>query len=288
LPFTTNNQAPLRDAMHLFWNDNNQEVDFGGSNLFETGIAFDKVHKALMIVDRGNHRILRVKNYDSFATTNLKVDMVIGQNDKIVPGHCNHDPNQPIGNPWGTDSSVIPVADGLCTPYQAQFDTTGNMYVLENTYECHGNDRITEFSATDLTNASGLFPHLSAQRALIGGLTTKAGCFNANLPASPVSMAFTSDNKLVVGSDGYYPDDSLRQLRQLWMYDNPQTDTLPQQAITLPMGAAGDIAVATNGGRLFIQDHTWNKVWGIGVGDQPWFITINGFIPTPTPQFRPR
>ncbi len=258
------NDEPLADFIELYWSDNGQKVQKGRGNM-----AFDNFSKALYFIDAENSRILRVKNYNNFRGK-LYADMVIGQPDKETIG-CNH--NQQEG--WTVSGQPLP--DSLCAPYQIKFDKLGNLYVLDNNYECHGNDRITVFMADDIKKASGLFPNLEAKKAFIGGLNSKGPCAyeTVNMPGSPVSMAFNSKNELVIGNDGYYGDAKTRHKKQLWLYKNPLEKQTPDAYIDLPLGAAGEIAYDSQD-NLIIQDHTWSKVWIINPDkDKFWLKPAN-------------
>ncbi|MCL5783952.1 MAG: dockerin type I domain-containing protein [Patescibacteria group bacterium] len=274
LPFK-GGDTPLVDNVNLYWKDTGAAVN---PALFETGLAVDKINKAIYIADRQNNRILRITNYNEFldkTADKLYVDMVIGQPDKAGL-QCNH-------------GSTTPVADGLCTPYDLKFDRLGNLFVVENGYECHGNDRISIFSAEDLKNTQGLFPMLSAKKVLVANsLTEKGPCAysTVNQPGSPVSLAFDSHNHLVVGNDGYYGDMQTRQLRQLWFYKDPLNKQIPDGHIDLPLGTPGEITF-DSADNLFVQDHTWNKVWGINLNDDPAWGINTGILPTSTPNPSP-
>src|SRR5262249_27247019 len=134
--------------------------------------AFDPVQKKLWIPD-GN-RVLRIANASNIESgEKLVVDMGIGQTVK--------DANE--GNRGrGSDP-----ADGLCHASHINFDRSGNLYVVENDYECQGNHRITMFRAQDIAAASGMFPNLSATIAFGGTLTSSGDC-----AFSPVAVAFDS------------------------------------------------------------------------------------------------
>ncbi|MDD2822481.1 MAG: hypothetical protein PHQ59_00190 [Candidatus Daviesbacteria bacterium] len=270
LPFK-GNDVPLTDNIKLYWKDDGTAVN---AHFWETGLTVDKVNKAIYISDREKNRVLRISNYNEFlnhANNNLLVDLVLGQSDK-TGALCNHGSNTPL-------------ADGICSPYGLKFDKTGNLFLIENNYECHGNDRISIFTASDLKNASGLFPMLKAQKVLIANdLTSKGPCAYTTVdkPGSPVSLAFDSHNRLVVGNDGYYGDNQKRQLKQLWYYSDPLNKTTPDKSIELPIGSAGELAFDKDD-NLFIQDHTWYRVWGINYyQDDDWGI-ISTTTPTPTP-----
>ncbi len=275
LPFqSSTDQRVVGDNIQLYWADDHSRVTI--SNL--GGMAFDKVGHKMYFVDAGGTRILRVSNYNDFATGQLLVDLVIGQTDKN-----NVKCNQGLSSP---------AANTLCQAYQIKFDNLGNLYVVDNLYECHGNDRITVFTATDLGSASGIFPDLSAKQVLVASDFTHSGpcAYNTvNQPGSPISVAFNSLNQMVVGNDGYYGDPSQRQIKQLWFYASPLTKTTPDASINLYMGAPGELTFDSND-NLLIQDKTWYRVSMINLCTDPgwlsWLPGVNSIstcgVPTVT------
>jgi len=282
LPFR-GNDTPLAQNIRLYWPDTNEEIQY---HFFETGITFDKTNKALYISDRDKHRVLRIKNYNEFQNK-LFVDMVIGQPNKTSI-KCNF--NQTMS--WLADGP--PRADSLCHPYQVTFDPLGNLYIVENTYECHGNNRISVFMKEDLQNSQTLFPLIQAKKVFNQpNLTTQANMNNCAYsrtdgPGSPVSIAFNSKNEMVVGNDGYYGILSERHLKQLWLYETPLTKQTPDKIINVPLGASGEL-VFDSQDNLVVQDHTWNKVWIVQlIGETlpsvtPTIINTPTITNTPTP-----
>ena len=125
LPITSNAQAPIADFVKLYWADTGLEVTRpGGSEYVQVGaMAFDSIHPAMYIVDAGGARIFRVKNYSQFANK-LFVDMVIGQTNKTEV-RCNQ-------------GLASPNASTLCAVSQIKFDKLGNLFVVDNSYECQG------------------------------------------------------------------------------------------------------------------------------------------------------
>lgn len=199
--------------------------------------------------------------------------MVIGQPDKITI-KCN--------NTEDNDANTHAKPDSLCVPYQIKFDKQGNLFVVENQYECHGNNRVTIFLRSDLQNATGLFPRLAAKKvfnapnlsAVGNSEGQNCGYEKVNQPGTPVSIAFNNSNQLIIGSDGYYGNNRERQLRQLYFYSDPLNKQTPDGYFNIPMGAPGEIVV-DNEDRLIIQDHTWSRVWAIDPGvDRSWLVSL--------------
>ncbi len=269
LPITASNATPIADFVKLYWADTGLEITRpdGTGYVQVDAMAFDHLNRALYIVDNSHTRIFRVSNYDQFATDKLLVDMVIGQQNKTEI-RCNQ----------GLPS---PNAGTLCTATQIKFDRLGNLFVIDNAYECQGNRRIVVFAAEDLANATQLFPNLQARVVFNApGFNEIGDCayWTMNKPGSPVSIAFNSRNQAVIGNDGYYGDPAERQLRQLWFYTDPLVKQLPDAYIRLHMGTPGDIAFDEHD-NLLIQDHTWYRVWMINLGCDPaWLSFLPGAI----------
>ncbi|MBI2542566.1 MAG: hypothetical protein HYW24_00040 [Candidatus Aenigmarchaeota archaeon] len=257
LPFLSNSDIPVKDLVELYWSDTQVQIP---SAFWEGSIAIDKTNKKIYIVDEQNSRVLRVSNYNDLFDGNLNndkllVDMVIGQPSRTSLS-CNH-------------GSPTPVPDGLCEPSDVEFDKFGNLYVIENDYEGHGNRRITVFLSEDLKNAQGLFPNLNAKKVFLGTLTSIGpGAGITGAPGSPVSIAFNSKNEAVIGNDGYYGDAETRQVRQLWLYRDPLNKQTPDAYINLPLGASGELIFDPQD-NLIVQDHTWSKVWAINLERDP-------------------
>jgi sugar lactone lactonase YvrE len=255
-------QSPIADFVRLYWADTGLEVTRpDGSDYVQVGaMAFDSIQQAMYIADALGTRIFRVKNYDQFADK-LLVDMVIGQRNKTEV-RCNQ----------GLSS---PNAETLCLATQIKFDTLGNLFVVDNAYECQGNRRIVVFEAGTLNGATTLFPRLGASKVFnAAGLNAVGNCayWTVNIPGSPVSLAFNSKNQMVVGNDGYYGDASQRQLKQLWFYSDPLAKQTPDASIEMYMGTPGELDFDEND-NLLIQDHTWYKVWMINLGCDPEWLS---------------
>ena len=268
LPLTPSSQ-PLAYDIKLYWADDSTEISYG---LGGHGVAFDSTTKKIWIPDQNSHRILRISNYDNFQTK-LYVDMVIGQPDKEHTG-CNSGLGQDLPN--------SPTASSLCTPYIIQFDNYGNMFVIDNAYECHHNERILMFTADDLKAATGLFPDISAKKWFVNSFNSN-GCYRNTLdePTSPVNLAFNSRNQMLVGNDGYYGDATLRAYRQLWLYNDPLKKNpdgtyvqgqKPDSVVNIPLGGPGELTFDQYG-NLLIQDHSWSRAWLINLDRDPsWLL----------------
>jgi len=301
LPFTQNNQPPIAADVPLYWvnagvqsaikfpqaqsaesqaqllanPDDIEQVGVGD----RLSVAFDNAHHKMYVVDEANGRILRVSNYDN-PSYGLQVDMVLGQPSMTASG---------CADSWGNQGQ--PTATTLCRPLQVTFDHQGNMYIVDNDYECHGNIRIDIYRQQTLAAAMGMFPNLAVDKVLIAPNATSRGVCRQDpaalvQPGSPISVAFTNMDQMVVANDGYYgdsaatgwgylQDSALRPFRQLWFYENPLQETLPDGYIDLPLGSPGELAIDPSGD-LLVQDHTWNRVWGINPSLDPSWLSCTG------------
>ena len=236
----------------VYWADDQTQITGAIS-----GIAIDTAAHKLWLA--AGHRLLRVSDYQDPAQP-LYVDMVLGQVDRS--NLCNR-------------GMSTPTARTLCNATRIKFDRAGNLYVVENTYECHPNDRVTVFTAAGLASATGMFPDLAASivfnRRMTQDFNMPAQCgvatIDANHPFSPINVAFNSRNELVIGNDGYYPYPEQRAVKQLYLYRTPLTKQTPDFVIGLPVGATGDITFDQDD-NLVVQDHTWYRVWVIDIEEQ--------------------
>jgi hypothetical protein len=272
LPITSSATTPIADFVKLYWADSKSEImREGGDAWVQVGaMAFDTTSHALYIADAVATRIFRVRNYEEFADS-LFVDMVIGQVDRTEL-RCNQ----------GLDA---PTAATLCAATMIKVDRHGNLFVVDNAYECAGNRRMVVFRAEDLNDASTMFPNLAAWKVFNAPSFNEIGdCayWTVDKPGSPVSVAFDSRNRMVVGNDGYYGDNEQRQLKQLWFYEDPLARQTPDASIEMYMGTPGDLAFDEHD-NLLVQDHTWYRVMMINLDCDPvWLVpTVSAVDPDP-------
>ncbi|MCC6933176.1 MAG: hypothetical protein IT292_07980 [Deltaproteobacteria bacterium] len=241
------NALPLTTA-HLVWADNS------ASSITNTGIVsvdFDKINNKYWFADWYNNRLLSAKTID-LINGKVLVDKVVGQISKS--GHlCNKRQE----DSWIAYSPTD--ASSLCNPNVARFDRKGNLYVIENHYECHGNNRITVFMAEDLKKmetVTTMFPNIGAKKVFNKASLTQSAMSKCsdrvNNPNSPVSLAFDSLNQMIVGNDGYSSSNlQERPYKQLFFYKDPLKknadgsflqDQMPDAVIPLPLGASGQVS----------------------------------------------
>ncbi len=257
LPFQ-NGEVPLKLNAELYWNNDRNGDPI---NYYAYGIAYDELNDNIWIADGQNHRLLRISNKDNFYDK-LYVDAVIGQPNKATT-KCNHY----YENPWTADGPSS--ASSLCAPLDIEFDNNGNLYVVENNYEGHGNMRIVVYLAGELpdtpeVNNDVQFPMTSARKVFGRDNFVSYG----RNDFSPVSIAFNSRNEMVVGTDGYYLIPNERATHQLLYYKDPLKrnidgsfiqDQDPNGYINLALGAPGEILFDEHD-NLIVQDHTWPRV----------------------------
>jgi hypothetical protein len=248
LPFIAN-AKPLREMVPLYWADQpDKVVDYRCGE----AVACDAASQTLWLYDSSHYRLLRIHLPDN-VQDKLLVDAVIGQANK-TDGALNRGQNRPSA------ASFADVDD-------IKFDSQGNLFVVDNTYELHNNGRVIAFAATDLAAINTLFPDIKARWVYV------ASDFNEPVgerkvapgpqPFSPVRVAFNSRNEMVIGNDGYLPagiPEAKRHWNQLFLYRKPLEQPTPDAIIELPLGAPGEMTFDQND-NFIVQDHTWNKVW---------------------------
>lgn len=259
LPLSANS-TPVFSDIKLHWADNNAAI----AHLDRVhNITYSPTEQALYFVDQGGSRILRVKNLTTLATGKLYVDLAIGVSNK-TDGPCATEPE-----------ALASTTRELCRVWGMKVDKLGNLYAIDNNYECHGNKRILVYDIASLNAATSLFSTITVKNIINSADISHAGrCAygETDFPGSPVSLAFDSQNHMVVGNDGYYGDWKSRSKRQLFYYNDPLTQKLPTKAIDLIMGAPGEVAFDAQD-NLLVQDHTWPKIYAINLTTNPgWLV----------------
>lgn len=275
LPLSEGNTAPVADFVPLYWGDTRSEVmrPEGGAYVQVGAIAFDRTNHYMYLADASGARIFRVSQYSSLGDS-LFVDLVIGQESRTGT-LCNRG----MGHPTQTT---------LCAVSSMKVDNYGNLFVVDNVYECSGNHRIVVFNGGDLAAQTTMFPSPAAWKLFNAPSFDVVGdCayWTVERPGSPVSLAFDSSNHLVVGNDGYYGLPWLRARRQLWYYEDPLVSQEPDAAIDIYMGTPGDLAFDEQD-NLLIQDHTWCRVVMINLEQDPeWLVPVNATAAPDLPAF---
>lgn len=251
----------------------------GSIGAISSGIAYDAENLRLYVADPNKNRILRLSNVSDFESSGqtLIADAIIGQID-TTSSSPNH-------------GAATPRPDGLrmCVNSELKFDGQGNLFVVENDYEGHGNVRIVMLARADLdrvttpcSDSTTVFCALiSAAKAFVGTLS-EAGptaYWTVGEPGSPISLAFDNAGEMIVTNDGYYGNWFERPWRQVWLYLDPlrrdpdgryTTGQKPDFSVAVPMGAPGEVTFDSHG-LLLIQDHTWDRVLGIDLArDKSW------------------
>lgn len=245
LPFEAGTE-PLRTLIPLYWADDpDTEVPY------RTGaVAFDPFNRHLWVVD--GSRLLRVRNPDDWSSK-LLVDAVIGQSDK-TSNSINRGMSAPDAASLGSVNSI-------------QCDRLGNLFVVDNNYECHPNGRVIAFPADGLAQIQTMFPSIQATKVYsVQSFNETHICQSSSMdyPFSPVSIAFSSRNEMVIGNDGYYREPTRRAVRQLYLYRRPLEKATPDAVIELPLGAAAEMHF-DDSDHLVVLDHTWNRAWVLDI-----------------------
>jgi len=283
-------QLPLKNGDNRIANDIDLYWDTGEKlNIDPGGIVYDKFRDALWVSDTKNHRVLKVSNYSDYKNKRFTVDMVLGQKSKLG-NKCNFNQD----DSWTAPGP--PTADSLCEPRYLSIDNFGNLYITESNYECHGNNRIVMYESADLYSKE-LFPPISAKKVFISdSLTQNVKCeYPADTARVPIDIAFTSNNEMILTTDGYILSssrttlDSRRSTRVLWYYKNPlKKDSSgnyiqgqkPDARFLLPFGAGGEVVV-DDLDNIIVEDQTWNRVLVINFNcDSEILETVNnGILP---------
>jgi hypothetical protein len=247
LPLTPETSAPA-GSTNIVWRDGRRvEATFSMA-------AWDRLTRRMYLLDDSGARIFRLRPFLAGDTT-FVVDMVIGQRDATT-NSCNYGRGVVAGPK---------MPGGLCAVGYVRFDREGNLFVVDNRYECQGNRRIAVFGKTLLDNATAMFPSLVPTK-----LFNHPGMCAPDVvgrPGTPVTVAFDVANRMVVGNDGYYGSIEQRRQRQLFLYDrpaDPASGDVPSSAIRLPMGTPADM-VFDEQNNLIVRDQTWHRIFKINL-----------------------
>lgn len=202
----------------------------------------------------GDTRLMHLKDPENAPSGTVRVDRVLGVNSKEFK--CNR------GN-------ALPDQTSICQVVNIAFDALGNLYVVDNNYECHVNDRVVVFSAQSLRTATGTFPMLKAARLLdrrfsqdfTAPTQCASGIADKDRPFSPV-VVIPYLAGVLIGNDGYGVNEKTRVWRQWFYYQSPFTKASPDYVVLLRMGAPGGGACDSHGGCALL-DHTWQSLWYI-------------------------
>lgn len=216
-----------------------------------THLTVDAASDIGWLTDSGSHRVLRVTSLSS--ATNRRVDLVLGQS-SITSNVCNR----------GQGVHVV-AASGFCDPSEVVLDPTGNVFVVDGTWECReGNCRVVEYQKSDIPAPNGTLRFPTANPVRVYGqsdLTTNSCDPATGRLCSPRFVAFDPrDGAMVATGDAYHNPLSKR----IAVWTNPTkagtVAPLPNAFYsTLPINQAGNIAIDSSG-YMAVLDHTWNRV----------------------------
>jgi hypothetical protein len=246
----------------------------GGSVVLGTrldGITVDPTGTYLWITDRGNNRVLRVRN----PITNPMVDIIIGQ---------------PNATATAVNQGGTMAANTLNRPGSVTYDHHGNLYISDFSLEADGNSRILEYDAANIQNNSPTSPrfNLSADHVYErGGNFTGGDCsgFNTNLSiCAPFGPGFTSqDDEMVVGNIGYGGS------RWPVVFDNPLTNFDTPSSYLNDFLSLGYTATFDSQDNLFLIDPDRSRLliywhpFSPNLSPTPTSTAVFTSTPTPTP-----
>ena len=295
----TERVAPLAYGVRVFLGDRKPEND-ARLNI-TVAVAFDPINKRLWVSDRDHHRLLGIRNY-STSNTALIADVVLGQPSKDS-AKCNWSQDMGEGNNYGRNAPGPARQNGFCMPNQIVFDKLGNLYVVENSYEAQGNQRIVMFTTETMrgietqadTLVAGAVLYATPNASKVFGQSSftenkSIGIRQSDLtrPLTAVAVAFNSKNQMVVGGDGYWSLSENRQLRQLFFYNNPLEkdasgnyvqNQQPDAHVLLPIGAVGEM-VFDKDDNLIVQDHIFKRILMFNYFSHPQWLSPIRSIPS--------
>jgi sugar lactone lactonase YvrE len=246
----------------------------GGSTgtLQPVGLAYDEPNDVLWIADHTGHRVLRLA---SPLSANRVINLVLGQ-----PSAASLNPNRGLDDENANGMACPSVQpDGFGNMSGVHLDKQGNLYVLDGTHEgwqC-SNDRALEYDASALLPAqnqdffcgvldSGCTTYRRPTRVYgPADFTHKDQSEGGptNTPNTPISVAFDSNNHMMMVVDGYGNPLGKR----VFFYSNPVPScTLisgcpVSPSKILPFAAAQPTDVEFDpDGNMIIMDQTWTRV----------------------------
>ncbi|MCX7003763.1 MAG: hypothetical protein NTV22_10890, partial [bacterium] len=261
LPITNGGRtyAPFKtidggQANQVKWADDNSDC----APLAMGGVCYDPVSNVLWVAQ--NHagdsnpgaRILRIRNI--FAANPL-VDLVLGQTNK-TGGLKNKGKYIYDQGPFTVD------ATDMANPSQVFLDNYRNLYVVDSGYEGRidnaGNRRVVRFDAAKTSPVGGIiFPNTPADAVICKPtLTTTRDYSDANRPGTPITLAFNSNNEMVLTDDTY----DTPQGMHLFFYPAPQTGGNPQPTQIINTYLGQPAFCFFDGAMFVLQDHTWCRV----------------------------
>jgi hypothetical protein len=271
-------------------------------SLINGGIAYQPGCDCLWLSDRNDNRVFRIRNVSTAPT----VDMVLGQTNNSGI-HCNQ----------GRDSDdlytppVSPSRNSLCAPGGLAFDHSGNLYVADDSLEFAGNLRLLEFDAGTLPAKPSTAVFGVAASHVFGrnGSFTQPNCAAGDPLCGPWEPAFSSQNQMVVGMNGYigtrfpqiYQDPlenplpfsqlndyfshaySARfdQFDNLYMIDEARSRLLIYKNQSVPHYSVSGKITTSSGAPVSGMQVNVSHYPASGVTDSSGSYTLNGLVPGP-------
>ncbi|MCX7003213.1 MAG: hypothetical protein NTV22_08070 [bacterium] len=243
-------------ANQLTWADDNSDcapMPFGS-------LCYDPVRNVLWLAQpysagKPGVRVLRIR--DPFAAI-PQVDLVLGQTNK-TGGLRNK--GKYIEEPTGHGPFTVDATD-MASPSQVFLDNYRNLYVVDSGYEGRvdnaGNCRVVRFDEAHTYPVGGtIFPNTAADAVICKPtLTTTRDYADTNRPNTPITLAFNSNNEMVLTDDTY----DTPQGMHLFFYPAPQTGANPQPTHIINTHLGQPSFCFFDGPLFVLQDHTWNRI----------------------------
>ena len=218
----------------------------------------------LWLSDTDNHRVIRIRD----PLVNPVVDVVLGQ-ENAGGDQCNRG-KYPAADPSAIGSGGN--TDLLCFPGALSIDRMGNLYVSDHSLEIDGNRRLLVFPAGSIppTISEAVFgpPATKVFNRSAEGLTNLWAGFGeartvvrqyrrtlwSDFSASTWEPAFDSENRMVVGYNGYLGP------RFVGVYDNPLGDEELPTSYLYDFGGMYYTATFDDRDNLYVGDSNRSRV----------------------------
>ncbi len=270
LPTVLPQTLPLKNSFN-----SSQQINLGPI----TGLAYDENEDYLWVADTDNYRVVRINH--PLDPNQRIVDLVLGQPDldSIKPNRSKDDRSDPQNCP-----NMQP--DSFASLSKIYLDNFKNLYVVDATHELAwcSNNRLVEYDKADLTAKLEQGKVFLADGELVpkrvygrSGFTAseKNKYSSQNKPNAPFSISFTSDNRMLIGAEGY----GNKNYKRIYLLNNPLPDcptpcrvdddylelapgATPQFGLSylIPLSVAQpDEVFWDKSNNLIVLDHAWSR-----------------------------
>ncbi|HNP89026.1 MAG TPA: DNRLRE domain-containing protein [Candidatus Woesebacteria bacterium] len=275
-PISTSPATPTIIPLTLNLKNSSRPINLG----LISGLAYDENEDCLWVADADNYRVVRINH--PLDPNQRIVDLVLGQPnlDSIKPNRSKDDRSDPQNCP-----NMQP--DSFASLSKIYLDNFKNLYVVDATHELAwcSNNRLIEYDKTDLTAKLEEGKVFLADNELVpkrvygrSGFTTseKNKYSDENKPNAPFSISFTSDNRMLIGAEGY----GNKNYKRIYLLNNPlpncQTScrvdedylelapgAIPQFGLSylIPLSVSQpDEVFWDKSNNLIVLDHAWSRV----------------------------